>query len=334
METPPWTPGRILATAGAYWQPCTLMAAVKLDVFTHLGKERLTAGEVATRIGSQPRSMATILNALTAMGLLEKSGEHYKNTGAASSYLCKGASEYMGHMVQHHSDLIPSWSRLTAAVLSQRPVPNHQLLPADTTREHFLMGMYNMASNLAPEVVSHVDLSGQRHLLDLGGGPGTWAIYFCRQYPKLAATVCDLPSTRPFAEKTIARFGLTERIDFKDCDYLSQKIPGSYDAAWLSHILHAEPPEDCAAIIKKTVSALEPGGMLMVHDFILDNDMAGPLFPALFSLNMLLRTESGRSYCQRDIEEMLSAVGADHLHRLHLETPNNSDVILGTVSEK
>ena len=331
MEAPPWTPARILATAGGYWQPCTLMAAVELDLFTHLGAETLTAGEIATRIGSHPRATAAILNALTAMGLLEKSEGHYQNTSAARDYLCQDAPEYTGYMVRHHSDLIPSWSGLKTAVLSGRPVPNPQLLPADTTREHFLMGMFNTARSLAPEVVPHIDLSGRRHLLDLGGGPGTWAIYFCRQYPNLSATVCDLPTTRPFAEKTIARYGLTERIKFADCDYLSQEIPGTYDAAWLSHILHSEPPEDCAAICSKAISALEPGGVVMVHDFILNNDLAGPLFPALFSLNMLLRTESGRSYCQREIEEMLSAAGAGRLRRLGLETPNNSDVILGRV---
>ncbi len=332
MKTPPWNPGSILETAGGYWQPCTLMAAVELEVFSHIGDGNLTAAQIAKRMGGHSQATARLLDALAAMGLLEKSQERYRNSGAARNYLCKDAPEYLGYMVRHHCDLIPSWSRLKTAVLTGKPVPNPDPPPADVTREDFLMGMFNIARNLAPRIVPRIDLSGRRHLLDLGGGPGTWAITFCRHYPSLTATVCDLPTTRPFAEKTIARYGLTDRIAFADCDYLSQEIPGTYDAAWLSHILHGEGPADCSAILAKTVAALEPGGLVMIHDFILDNDMAGPLFPALFSLNMLLRTEAGRSYCQREIEEMLTAAGAKKLRRLHLETPNRSDVIQGEVA--
>jgi len=332
METDSWTPGRILGTAGGYWQPCTLMAAVEMDIFSHLGVEELTAEELAGRLGGHPQATARLLNALTAMGLMEKSKDRYRNSDAARDYLCKDAPDYMGYMVQHHCDLIPSWSRLKAAVLSGRPVPNPDPAPDGITREHFLMGMFNTARNLAPRIAPRIALSERRHLLDLGGGPGTWAIYFCRQYPNLTATVCDLPTTRTFAEKTIARYGLKDRIDFADCDYLSQDVPGTYDAAWLSHILHGEGPGDCSVILARTVAALEPGALIMIHDFILDNDMAGPLFPALFSLNMLLRTEAGRSYCQREIEGMLTAAGAGRLQRLHLETPNHSDVITGEVS--
>ena len=59
--------------------------------------------------------------------------------------------------------------------------------------------MFNLAMNLAPVLVPKIDLSNRRHLLDLGGGPGTYAIHFCLNNPQLKATVYDLPTTRPFA---------------------------------------------------------------------------------------------------------------------------------------
>ncbi len=160
-------------------------------------------------------------------------------------------------------------------------------------RESFLLGMFNLANLLAPVLVKQVDLHGRRRLLDLGGGPGTYAIHFCQQNPELKASVYDLPTTRPFAERTIERFGLKERIDFQEGDFLRDKINGSFDVAWLSHILHGEGPEGCARLVEKAVTALEPGGLIMIHEFILNDDQAGPLFPALFSLNMLLGTEAG-----------------------------------------
>ena len=84
-------------------------------------------------------------------------------------------------------------------------------------------------------------------------------------------------------------------------------------------------------IIQKAVDALEPGGMIIIHDFILNNSMDGPLFPALFSLNMLLGTESGQSYSEEQIKDMLVAAGVRDIRRIAIKTPNDSGIIVGFV---
>ena len=139
------------------------------------------------------------------------------------------------------------------------------------------MGMFNIAMGIAPTVASDIDLGGKSKLLDLGGGPGTYAIHFCLANPQLTAAIFDLPTTRPFAENTVAQFNLSDRITFEPGSYLTDDIPGRYDAAWLSHILHQESPADCQAIINKTASVLEPGGTIMIHEFILENSMDAPV---------------------------------------------------------
>ena len=101
--------------------------------------------------------------------------------------------------------------------------------------------------------------------------------------------------------------------------------------AWLSHILHGEGPDDCRMIIQKAVDALEPGGMIIIHDFILNNSMDGPLFPALFSLNMLLGTESGQAYSEEQIIDMLATAGARDIQRISIQSPNDSGIIVGYV---
>jgi SAM-dependent methyltransferase len=193
------------------------------------------------------------------------------------------------------------------------------------------MGMFNMAMNLAPMLVPEIDISARRHLLDLGGGPGTYAIHFCRHNPDLKATVFDLPTTRPFAEKTIKRFELSDRIDFQAGNYLKDEIKGRYDAAWLSHILHGEGPEGCRQIIQKAVAALKPGGIIIIHEFILNDTMDGPLFPALFSLNMLLGTDAGQAYSEQQLREMLAAAGAKEIRRAPVRTPNESGIITAII---
>jgi len=116
-----------------------------------------------------------------------------------------------------------------------------------------------------------------------------------------------------------------------DGNYIEEDVAGFYDVAWLSHILHGEGQKECQRIIKKTVSALEPGGMIIVHDFILNNTMDGPLSPALFSLNMLLGTPAGQSYSEKQITDMLAKAGVNEIQRLPFQGPNDSGVITGVI---
>jgi cyclopropane fatty-acyl-phospholipid synthase-like methyltransferase len=191
------------------------------------------------------------------------------------------------------------------------------------------MGMFNLASQLAPRIAQNLDLEGKRKLLDLGGGPGTYAIHFCRQHPELTAVVYDLPTTREFAERTIASFGLSDRVTFVPGDFDLDSVPTGFDIAWLSHILHGEGPQGCATILRKGVAALEPGGILLVQEFILNDPKDGPLFPALFSMNMLLNTDSGQAYSQQELAGMMAAAGLGEVQRLPVELPNGAGIMAG-----
>ncbi|AJE03138.1 methyltransferase [Geobacter pickeringii] len=332
MEKNGWTPADLLQLSGGYWSTCALHAGVKLDLFTPLTEGALTTPALAGRLGCDARGLAMLLNALTAMGLLTKEGERHAATPFATRFLARTSPEYLGHIILHHHHLMASWLRLADGVRSGRPVRDQVSHTDDAAvRESFEMGMFNLAMLVAPRIVPHIDLAGRRRLLDLGGSPGTYAIHFCQQNPGLAAVVYDLPSTRPFAEKTIDRFGLADRIEFRDGDFIVGEIEGRYDVAWLSHILHAEGAEGCAVILRKAAAALDPGGMVLVQEFILDDSKDGPLFPALFSLNMLVGTTAGQAYSQGELTAMLAAAGFEEIRRLPLELPNGAGVIVATV---
>jgi SAM-dependent methyltransferase len=320
MDTRAWSPDKLLEVSGYYWRSFTLHAAIKLGIFTIIGSEELTGEDIARRLTAKKRGVVMLLNALAAMNLLVKKSDRYSNS-----------PEYMGHIIMHHHHLALSWSKLDEAVRTGGPMRIRSSGSDEEGRESFLMGMFNIAMNLAPRLVNTIDISDRRHLLDFGGGPGTYAIHFCLNNPRLRATVYDLPTTGPYAVKTIEKFGLTERIEFVAGDYLKEDIPGIYDVAWLSQILHAEGPDDCQKIIEKAASVLEPGGVLMIHEFVLDNTMDGPLQPALFSLNMLLGTANGRSYSEGEIMEMLARAGAKEIKRIPSQFPNDSGIIAGVI---
>ena len=331
MPSKEWNAGKLLGLSGGFWEIATLHAAIRLDLFTVIGDESLDASEIADRLNAAARSQTMLLNALVAMRLLEKESERYRNTDASTALLCKNAPGYLGYMISHHYHLVQSWHQLDQAVLTGQQVRDPTGAADDDQRESFLMGMFNTAMGNAPKLTAQLKLTGKKRLLDLGGGPGTYAIHFCKNNSELKACVFDRPTTRPFAEKIIKQFDMSSRVSFQDGDFLKDNIQGRYDASWLSHILHGEGPQNCRNIIDKTVAALEPGGVILIHDFILNRTMDGPLFPALFSLNMLLGTEDGQAYSEKQLTDMLQKAGVKQIERFPYQGPNDSGVIMGTI---
>lgn len=306
-----------------------LHAAVKLGIFDALGDGMLDSGAVAERTSTDPDACGRLLTALSAYDLLERTGGVYRNTPASRRWLCSDSEEYIGSIILHHHYLMDSWARLDKAVKTGEPVRGRSTAKEET-RKAFLMGMFNTASMQAPDIVHQVDLSGRKRLLDLGGGPGTYAIHFCRHNPGLTAVVLDLPTTRPFAEQTIARFDLADRIRFQAGDFLQQEELGKdFDVVWMSHILHAEGPDTCRDIMRKAADTLNPGGLLLIHDFLLNDAGDGPFFPALFSLNMLTGTQEGRSYTEEEVREMMHQSGLDQIERLSYRGPSDSAIMRG-----
>lgn len=334
MEPFNWNPGTLLETSGSYWKTCTLHAGVKLDVFTALGQDRLTIDEIHIKLKVQKEGLFRLLNALSAMELVDKKDGCYSNSQAALTFLSKASEQYIGFMIMHHHHLMPSWQNMDQAVVDGGPIRDRSSASSDERRESFLMGMFNIAMAIAPKLSKELDLKGCRKLLDFGGGPGTFAIHFCLANPGLTASVYDLATTRPFAEQTIERFKVNDRIDFIPGDYTKEDFlhPQTYDAAWLSHILHGEGPEQARDVVRKAVTALKPGGRIFIHDFILNDTFNGPLFPALFSINMYLGTDSGQSYSQPQLEEMLRACGVKNIERLPFEGPTQSGILCGRAS--
>ena len=143
----------------------------------------------------------------------------------------------------------------------------------------------------------------------------------------------DLPTTRSFAEGCIARYGLAERIAFAAGDFDEDAVPDGFDAAWLSHVLHSESEAGCLKLLGKAAAAVQPGGLVLVQEFILADAKDGPLFPALFSLNMLLRTDAGRAYSQGELAAMMTEAGLAEVRRLKVELPNGAGIMVGLKSE-
>jgi 2-polyprenyl-3-methyl-5-hydroxy-6-metoxy-1,4-benzoquinol methylase len=310
-----------------------IMVATDLGMFDHLEEFR-TVDEIAAQSKADPRAAGIVLHALAALGLVVKEGERFKNGELTSRFLVRGKDEYRGAIVRHMHHTWWGWSDLEETVQrghadmakSERWVDRVSDSDEEWVQE-FIWGMHAIARDLAPQVAGQVDLTGVTRLLDLGGGPATYAIAFAQASPTLQGTVFDLPQPITIARENIRRHGLSERITTMAGDFLKEDIGSGYDFIWISQILHSHTEEQCRFIIDKAVKAVNPGGQVVIQDFFLNDDRITPLEAAMFSVHMLAVTPGGRAYTHREVAAMMERAGLNTPQ--HKTTSPQTSILIG-----
>lgn len=308
-----------------------LQVAVELDVFSRLANEGKTAAQLSTLAGVHPGALELLLNALTAMGFLRKEVERFFDTPLSHTYLSRSGPKYMGHLILHQASGWDDWGKLAEAVRTGKAMrtPDH-IQDSPRELENFVRGMHELAlaRGDARWLARAIALKRCRKLLDLGGGPGTYAAMFCRAYKGLQAVVADLPATLKITKKILREFDLTGRVSTLATDYRTDAIKGGpYDVALVSNILHAEAETTNRKLLRNVFEVLSPGGLLVVKDHIMSPDHTEPENGALFALEMLLSTQ-GRTYSFDEIAAWLEESGFRDTIEIPMEAPANVSLVL------
>jgi SAM-dependent methyltransferase len=287
---------RLREMARGYRAAQILFACVELDVFEAIAAGAHSATDIATAIQADARGTELLLNATVAIGLLEKRDKRFFNTPIAETCLTRGGPGYIADSLKLESAFYRRWEYLTAAVKSgQRPEENVRDEQAGDWVRHFECALYNMARPMAPFIADALGLPEDRALrvLDVGGGHGGYSIALARRYPRLTATVFELPRVVPVTREIVAQAGVAERVSVQAGDFQRDDLGHGYDIVLVFGVLNGEPPEGRPALIAKAFAALKPGGRIVLRDAVLDADRAGPPEAAIFALQMLLATDAG-----------------------------------------
>jgi ubiquinone/menaquinone biosynthesis C-methylase UbiE len=169
--------------------------------------------------------------------------------------------------------------------------------------------MEENALERAAAVARKIPLRPGERVLDLGGGPGTYAVAWADACPGAGITVFDTPATLRVARKILREKGAERRVRLLEGDFLVDPIGGPYDFVWISQILHAYSKSDCVKLLRRAHSALVPGGRVAVQEFLPAEGKTSPAGPVFFSVHMVAVTEGGRAYTGREIAAMIKAAG-------------------------
>jgi SAM-dependent methyltransferase len=318
--------------ASAHVEARIIQAAVELGIFDLFRNQHLSARAVSSVLRTDLRATELLLNALTALGLLEKSGEDFYTTPVSRKYLLRDSAHYFGDMILFEASLWSCWERLADAIRTGKPVRTPDMYQYDAKETgYFINGMDSLvkARGDAEVVADVLDWSAVTEMLDLGSGPATYPIQLCRRFPDLRATIFDLPGTMNLTERFVREAGLADRVRLVTGDYRTDTIPGRYDVIFMSNIIHGESHAENERLMSKLVSNLVPGGRLIVKDHILDENRTHPPVGAVFSLLMLLTTQGGQCYTFAEVKAWFTEAGLKNIQQIDLPAPLTSSLVIG-----
>ncbi|MFQ5952949.1 MAG: methyltransferase [Candidatus Omnitrophota bacterium] len=317
----------IMETALSFQKSRVLLTAYELGVFTALGEKSKSSAEVANALGAAERATDRLMNALCSMSFLEKKGDRFSNTPLTSKFFVEGKPDFSRGFM-HFVQTWDTWSTLTEAVRQGKSVIGEKLDEhSKEWFEPFIALMHEHTLEQAPAVVALLDIPEGLRLLDVGGGSGGYSMAFVRAKKGATAVVFDLPKVTPLAENYIAEAGLSDKIKTKTGDYKVTDFGSGFDLVFLSAIIHINSVEENRKLIKKSAQALNPGGQVVIQDFIMDENRISPPFNALFALTMLVATESGDTYTESEVRTWMEEAGLSNIIRK--DTGFDSSLIIG-----
>jgi SAM-dependent methyltransferase len=297
-----------------YGYPALLLAH-RLKVFALLGKGARTLPEICEALDLKPRPAEAILTAATALGFLSLVDTRYSLAALAEDYLLEKSPSYFGFfwdMMIDNSEVF-SYTSLERAVLTNSPqaygggdiYKSHEE-QAELARR-FTRGMHSMSMTLASAWPNVLDLTHHQLMLDIGGGSGAHSIVAALKSPNLDAIVLDLEPICQVAQEFINQHGVQDRVTTHVADMWNDPFPAA-DLHFYSNIYHDWAPERCRLLTGKSFRSLEPGGRIIVHDILYNDEKTGPFAAAAYSMLMLGWTE-GESYSGAELSAMLKDAG-------------------------
>ncbi len=325
----PVTPEHIMQVGLGFWSSKTLLSAVEMGLFTELAIHPENLETLQGRLGLHPRSARDFLDALVALGLLQRIDGKYHNTPATDLFLDKRKPSYLGGMFEMANHrLYPFWANLTEALRTgslqneakDGGQPFFMALYADPARlKEFLAAMTGLSNPANRAIAEKLSWKDYKTVADVGTAQGDLAVQIALANPHLTGVGFDLPEVAPIFEEYVERHGLSGRLRFAPGDFFKEPLP-QVDVITMGHILHDWDLAEKKQLIEKAYPA---GGAFVAYDALIDDDRSKNAFGLLMSLNMLIETPGGFDYTGADCQGWMEEAGFTRTWTEHLVGPDS-----------
>lgn len=325
------SPDHILQTGMAFWASKTLLSAVEMELFTGIAKH---PGDLATlqgRLGLHPRAARDFLDALVALGFLQRIDGVYHNTPETEVFLDKTKPSYVGGILEMcNHRLYGFWGSLTTALRTGEPQNESKggqdpftALYADPARlKEFLRAMSGVSRGANMAIARKFPWDRYQSCADIGTAQGDLVTQIALAHPHLKGIGFDLPEVGPIFEDYVSENNLDDRVSFQGGSFFTDDLPKA-DALLFGHILHDWDLPTKKMLLQKAYAALPEGGAVIIYDSIIDDDRSKNAFGLMMSLNMLIETPGGFDYTGADCIGWLQEAGFVDCYVEHLVGPDS-----------
>lgn len=294
-----------------------IAALTELDFFTWIGRAPADVAGICGHFGFHVRPVVAMTTLFIAQGHLRREEDgRFHLTQAAREHLSKDSpwcvEPYFPRLkdrpiARDYLEILKSGHPARFASRDHE-VDWHNAMKTEAFAQEFTAMMDSRGVLLGQAVAKAVDLAGRQRLLDIAGGSGIYACALCAQWPDLTATVFEKAPVDGIAARAIARRESSSKVDTVVGDMLTDPLPAGYDVHLFSNVLHDWDIPVVKQLLAASASALPSGGLLILHDAWLNEDLTGPLHMAEYSV-LLVHVTQGRCYGLAEMRAFLEDAG-------------------------
>jgi hypothetical protein len=305
------TTTRLQHLARAYTGSAILWAALDLRLFTAVASGAADVESVAVACDLTPLNADRLVTCCLALDLLRRDDTGgLVNAPDVQRFLVRDQPGYAGPWMRFTRPDVAGWMNLTELLRRHDP-PDRLGMYRDLTVEaarSYHEATASVGMGAGRRFCRHVDLTGRRMLLDLGGGSGAYAITAVSTFPGLRATVFDLPPVVVVTREFTDRAGVSDLVDTVGGDFTADPFPAC-DAVVMASNLPIYDEPTIAAVVAKAFGALDPGGEMHLIGEMLHDDGVGPLDAALWGMQEALYHSGGKAHRRDQVRGYLEAAG-------------------------
>ncbi|MFF0298040.1 methyltransferase [Kitasatospora sp. NPDC004615] len=303
----------------------------------------LTREEIRDALELQDRAVEILLLGCTSLGIVVKENGRYRLAQVVLDLMDEGDWERFKDTVAFEQYIVYEGQLdFTDSLRENRNVGlrrvrgsgrdlYHRLAENPHMEQVFYKYMRSWSELANKHLVTELDLSGRKHLLDCGGGDAVNAIALAKANPDLKVTVFEIPASGTIAEKKIAQAGVSDQVSVITGDMFVDALPTGCDVVMFAHQLVIWTLDENTELLRRAYDALPAGGQLVIFNSMSNDEGDGPVVAALDSVYFAaIPAEGGMIYSWAQHEKCLLDAGFSTVERIAFPGWTPHGVIVAT----
>jgi len=317
------TPDPIMRIALGFMAAKHLFVASAIGLFEGLTGGPATLNELAQKCGVPRRTLGISADAMASLGLVERDGDRYRNSGAAAVFLAGAPGPDLRPALRVFDRISYGlWMSLEAAVRAGEGQRQFGGFTAEQ-QQIFSAGVEAITAASAAALAANYDFGRHRRVLDVGGGTGSFLIPILRRYPALQATLFELPGACAVARQRLAGEPEGARVAVVEGDFFKNPLPGGHDVLIVANTVHVLSVGHNLDLLKAMRAGVEADARLLLVDLWMDPTHTQPPAAPLMSGEFLVMSGEGQAYGEDEADGWLGQTGWRKLERRPLAGLNS-----------